>query len=85
MVESGDYCWVVICKNHRYHRRDNLFSGHRILLGETDAVSGQPPVSGEIAVSCDDCGKEYYYRPADLMRMEMDRPVDFTPHPLFRP
>lgn len=33
------YCWIVICKNSRYHRRQNLFYGHKILLGETDAYS----------------------------------------------
>jgi hypothetical protein len=35
MTESSpDYCWIVVCKNSRFHRRQNRFCGHKILLGE---------------------------------------------------
>lgn len=83
MGGDGEYCWVVICRNRRFHSRENLFVGHHILLGETDAVSGQPPVDGKISVRCDDCGKEYFYKADEILRMEIDHPVEFTPHPLF--
>jgi len=84
MVADGDYCWVVICKNRRYHNRENLFVGHHILLGETDAISRQPELHGQISVRCDSCGKEYSYTAGDILRMQLDSPIEFTPHPLFR-
>ena len=83
MGESGDYCWAVLCKNHRYHKRDNLFFGHQILLGETDSVSSQP-MSFALAIRCDECGKEYVYSPGEVFRVELEHAVHFTPHPLFR-
>src|SRR5947207_1812117 len=30
MWEDSRYCWVVICKNHWFHVRQNIFFGHRI-------------------------------------------------------
>ena len=40
--ENANYCWVVICKNKKFHRDTNLLYGHKIPLGETDAVSPAP-------------------------------------------
>lgn len=84
MAEDGEYCWIVICKNHRFHNRENLFSGHRIVLGETDAYSPQPALDGELTVRCDECGKEYFYKPKEVLRAQLDTPGDFRPHPLFQ-
>ncbi|MBZ5680860.1 MAG: hypothetical protein LAO24_12220 [Acidobacteriia bacterium] len=82
-MSDTQYCWIVICKNHKFHRQQNLFSGHRILLGETDAFTPHPPVDGPLNVRCDDCGKEYDYRPAEVLRYQIELPASFAPHPLF--
>jgi hypothetical protein len=82
-MDNADYFWVVLCKNHKFHKHQNLFFGHRIPLGETDAVSPPPPVNGDLKVRCDDCGEEYKYKPKDLLRIELEQPSTFSPHPLF--
>ena len=83
-MSDSQYCWIVICKNHKFHRQQNLFSGHRIALGETDAITPHPPVDGLLNVRCDECGKEYSYRPAEVLRYQLQLPESFVPHPLFR-
>ena len=83
MSPNSQYVWVVVCKNHRFHVRQNLFFGHKIPLGETDAVLPPPNLEGRLSVRCDECGHEYLYRPKDLMRIELELPDWFTPHPLF--
>jgi hypothetical protein len=75
---------VVICKNNWFHRRPNIFNVHRIPLGETDAVLPRPPIDKRIAIRCDECGKEYTYKPSAVLRYEMEVPAFFVPHPLFR-
>jgi hypothetical protein len=84
MWEDSGYCWVVLCRNHWFHLRENLFASHRIPLGETDAVAPLPPLKGRFRVRCDECGKEYLYRPSDVRRYEQELPASFGPHPLFR-
>lgn len=86
MWEDVRYSWVVVCKNDWVHRRQNLFSGHKILLGEADPFSSVPrlPLGDRFAVRCDDCGKEYLYKTSEVRRSEQEVPNDFTPHPLFR-
>ena len=32
---------------------------------------------------CDECKKEYFYKPSEVMRLELEPPESFTPHPLF--
>jgi hypothetical protein len=85
MWEDSNYCWVVLCKNHWFHLRQNLFSSHRIPLGETDAVTPLPPLDTQFPVRCDDCGKQYLYKASDVRRFEQEFPESLTPHPLFRP
>jgi hypothetical protein len=85
MWEDSGYCWVVLCKNTWFHIRKQLFSSHRIPLGETDAVSPLPALSGPFQVRCDECGAEYTYKRSDLRRYEQELPDSFVPHPLFRP
>jgi len=85
MWEDSNYCWVVLCKNHWFHFRRTLFNSHRIPLGETDAVMSPPVLRGRFPVRCDECGKEYLYKPSDVTRYEQDLPEGFTPHPLFQP
>ena len=85
MWEDNDYCWVVLCKNTWFHLRKHLFSSHRIPLGETDAVSPLPTLSGRFQVRCDECGAEYLYKPSDVRRYEQELSPSFVPHPLFRP
>jgi hypothetical protein len=75
--------WVVLCKNHKFHHRHNVFFGHKIPLGETDAISPPPALDGRFEVRCDECGQEYSYKPKELVRVELDLPDSFTPHPLF--
>ena len=84
MWEDSSYCWVVICKNRLYHMRKNLFHGHRIPLAVTDGVSSRPPIDQRFEVRCDDCGKEYVYKPSEVFRYEQEPPASFTPHPLFQ-
>ncbi len=78
-----EYYWVVLCKNHLFHNRQNLSSGHKILLGETDAILPCPILKSAFKVTCDDCGKEYNYLPKDVLRYETEPPVIFAAHPLF--
>jgi len=80
---NPNYCWVVICKNKRFRRHTNLISGHKIPLGETDAVSPAPALVGAFVVRCDDCGAERSYEPEAVLRIELNLPGSFAPHPLF--
>jgi hypothetical protein len=84
MWEGNHYCWVVMCKNHWFHHRQNINSGHRIPLGETDVYASPPALKSSFTARCDDCGKEYLYEASDVLRYEQDLPESFTPHPLFR-
>ena len=83
MWEDTHYCWMVICKNRWYHLRQNLFYGHRIPLGETDVYGTLPTLKSSFSVQCDDCRKEYQYKPSEVLRYEQELPKSFTPHPLF--
>ncbi len=84
MWENSSYCWVVLCKNHWFHLRRSLFASHRIPLGETNALAALPPLQGSFRVRCEECGKQYLYRPSDVRRYEQEVPESFTPHPLFQ-
>jgi len=77
------YMWVVICKNHKFHKQQNLYSGHKIPLGETDAFETPPELGDRLRVRCDACGEENVYHPADLMRIKMELAPSFKPHPGF--
>jgi hypothetical protein len=46
MGEDGQYFWAVLCKNHRFHKQQNLFFAHKIPLAETDAFLPPPALSG---------------------------------------
>lgn len=83
LTYNTEYFWVVLCKNRRYHKRQNLFFGHKIPLAETDAVLPPPALNERLKIRCDDCGEEYSYEPKDLLRAELEAPASFTPHPLF--
>jgi hypothetical protein len=83
MSFDSPYVWVVICKNQRFHRRQNLFFGHKIPLGEADPFLPPPALDNRIHVRCDDCGEEHAYQPTDVMRVELELPDSFTPHPFF--
>jgi len=82
--DNPSYCWIVICKNNRFHRHENTMFGHRIPLGETDAFSPPPAIGGTFQARCDECGEEYAYRPEEILRVDQSLPESFTPHPLFR-
>jgi hypothetical protein len=84
MWADSHYVWVVLCKNHWGHLRVNLFYRHRIPLAETDPVDPRPVLNGPFRVRCDECGKEYLYKPSEVLRFEQELPENFTPHPLFR-
>ena len=81
--ESPSYCWVVICKNAKAHHKTNTMYGHKIPLGETDAFAAVP-VSGFFLAKCDECGEQHSYEPAEVLRLELELPESFTPHPRFR-
>jgi hypothetical protein len=84
MWENSRYFWVVHCKNYWFHARKNLFFRHRIALAETDAISSRPAIDSRFRARCDECGKEYLYKPSEVLRFEQEPPESFTPHPLFR-
>jgi len=84
MWVDSHYCWVVLCKNHWFHLRQNLFFRHRIPLAETDPVARRPSLQGRFRVQCDDCRREYFYKPSDVLKYEQELSDSFTPHPLFR-
>lgn len=77
------YYWVVICKNERFHHHTNTLFGHKIPLGEADAVSSVPTLPRRFLVLCDECGQEHSYKPKEVLRLELRDPESFTPHPLF--
>lgn len=83
MSHETCYYWIVICKNHRFHNRQNQLFGHKILLAETDGCSAMPVLDGRFTVRCDDCGQEYSYKSKNVWRLESDYTGDFRPHPLF--
>jgi len=74
MWEDSRYFWVVHCKNHWFHVRKNLFFRHRIPLAETDAVTPRPAIDCRFRARCDQCGKEYLYKPSEVLRFEQDPP-----------
>jgi hypothetical protein len=81
--EAEHYCRVVICKNRKFHDHQNISSGHKIPLAETDALASPPVLDLRFRVRCDECGEEYFYHPADLVRFQMVLGREFQPHPLF--
>lgn len=83
MAYDTQYYWVVLCKNHRFHKKQNIFFGHTIPLGETDSFVPPPSFDGKLKVRCDNCGEEYLYEPKDILRTELEPPARFVPHPLF--
>ncbi len=84
MLTKRDYFWVVLCKNHRFHHKGNTSYSHQIALGETDAYSPLPMLMERVTVRCDNCGEEYSYNPAEILRNVIQIPNSFVPHPLFR-
>jgi len=84
MWEDSSYFWVVLCKNRWFHARKNFLFSYKILLAETDAFASRPPVDRPFKVRCDECRKEYVYKPAEVLRVEQEPPASFTSHPLFR-
>jgi hypothetical protein len=84
MRYSTDYFWVVLCKNQRFHQRENINCEHRIVLGETDAFSALPMLPAKIEVRCDSCRKSYLYKRSEILRGEVQVPESFVPHPLFK-
>jgi hypothetical protein len=77
-------CWVVVCKNHWFHRKRNLFKVHRIPLGAADTAFTRPAIKQHFVAQCDECFKEYVYKPSEVLRWEMEAPTSFVPHQLFR-
>ena len=82
--EDASYCWVVVCKNKRFHRHAGENFAYKIPLAETDAVAPKPDISAPFPVRCPDCGVEDSYRPDDVFRVELNLVDSFTTHPLFR-
>ena len=60
--DNPNYYWVVMCKSKRVHNHTNTLFGHKIPLGETDAVSDPPAIVGPFEALCDECGKLHSYK-----------------------
>lgn len=84
MWEDSNYCWVVLCKNHWFHVRQNFLFRHKIPLAETDAVDPLPALPEHFTVRCDECRRTYTYKPKDVRRVERELPESFKPHTLFQ-
>jgi len=84
MWEDNSYCWVVLCKNNWFHYRQSLSSKHKIPLAETDAYAPPPALQNSFTVRCDECHKEYLYKPSEVLRHDQELPASFNPHPLFQ-
>lgn len=82
--EPSVYAWVVICRNVKVHRHVNVNAGHKIPLAETDAFSPPPVINGPFLVRCDECGQEYEYELDEVVRLKLELPPSFEPHPLFQ-
>jgi hypothetical protein len=80
MGETAQYFWVVLCKNHQFHKHQSLFA-HKIPLAATNAFRPPPALSGQLKVRCDDCGEEYSYQPKEPVRIQLELPESFTPAP----
>ena len=80
--ELEAYYWVVICKNRKFHEQQNIYSGHKIALCETDEFT-PPPQMEPFTVRCDECGESQAYDASDLVRFQMPLVPNFKPHPLF--
>ena len=85
MWEDNNYCWVVLCKNNWFHFRRTPSSKHKIPLAETDAYAPPPALQNSFTVRCDECHKEYRYKPSQVLRHDQELPASFNPHPLFQP
>ena len=81
--EDASYCWVVICKNKRFHRQAGVDLGHKIPLAETDSFSPKPSISAPFLVQCPECREEHSYKPDEIQRVELNLVDSFTTHPLF--
>jgi len=84
MYDDREYFWVVLCKNHRFHHKGNTSYSHQIVLAETNAFSPLPMLTQQVSVRCDACGAEYSYKPAEILRGEMETAPAFVPHPMFK-
>jgi hypothetical protein len=82
--DSVPFYWVVICKNNRQHHRVSRYYSHVIPLGETDGLEPLPKLSAEFVVRCDECGETFHYKPAEVLRYQLDLPEKLTPHEEFR-
>jgi hypothetical protein len=84
MCENNRYCWVVFCKNRWFHSKRNLFYRHKITLGKTDAVAPLPRLEDSFSVRCDACGRDYLYKPSDVLRYQQKVPDSVMQHALGR-
>lgn len=82
--EQSVYAWVVICRNVKVHQHVTVNAGHKIPLAETDALTPPPAINRPFLVRCDQCGREYEYELEEVLRLKLELPVSFTPHPLFQ-
>jgi hypothetical protein len=83
-MPESEFFWAVLCKNHGFHKQQSLFFAHKIPLAETDAYLPPPELNGDLRIRCDECGEEYSYKPKEIMRVELEHPASFKPHPLFQ-
>jgi hypothetical protein len=81
---TTDYLWVVVCKSHRFHTKGTLGTGHKILLGESDAYAALGMLPETINACCGSCGEEYTYKLKEIMGHEVPVLEAFVLHPLFK-
>jgi hypothetical protein len=62
----------------------SLFYKHKIPLAETDVYAPPPALKGNFTARCDECHKEYLYKPSEVLRHDQELPASFLPHPLFQ-
>jgi hypothetical protein len=73
---------ATVAKREKVERKEMWVDSHYcwVVLCKTTPPFPRRP----LRVQCDDCHREYLYKPSDVLKYEQELRDTFTPHPLFR-
>jgi hypothetical protein len=74
--------WGLMLESSQWE--NSAYPRHKISLIETDPYANLPSLSGTFAVLFEECGEESSYEPDEVLRLELELPGSFKPHPLFQ-
>jgi len=83
MWEDNSYCWVVLCKNNCF-TIERIYSPSMVSAWRDRCLHTCAGSESSFTVRCDECHKEYLYKPSDVLRHDRELPASFIPHPLFQ-